>query len=189
MSKTSLPAGLLGIALLCIATAASGDESAGTALLRQPALSREHLAFVYGGDIWLADRDGGHPERLTVHASAYGPHFSPDGQWIAYSATYAGNTDVYVIPTSGGQPRRLTWHPARDEVDGWSPDGKRILFASPRAVANNRSNQLYEVALSGGFEHKIMEAVAWEASWSPDGTRLAYRPYRTAYEGPSGWRV
>ena len=182
------PAGLLGIAFLCTAIAAYGEDSADTALLRQPALSREHLAFVYGGDIWVADRAGQQPVRLTVHASADGPHFSPDGQWIAYSATYAGNTDVYVIPTAGGQPRRLTWHPSHDEVDGWSPDGKRILFASPRAVANNRSNQLYEIPLTGGFEHKIMDAVAWEASWSPDGTRLAYRPYRTAYQGPSGWR-
>ncbi|MDE2137001.1 MAG: PDZ domain-containing protein [Gammaproteobacteria bacterium] len=167
---------------------ARAAESAGTLLLRQPTLAREHLAFIYGGDIWVTDRAGEHPERLTVHASASSPRFSPDGQWIAYSATYAGNTDVYVIPVGGGQPRRLTFHPARDEVDGWSPDGKQILFASPREVANSRSNQLYEVALTGGFEHKVMQAVAWEASWSSDGTRLAYRPYRTAFEGPSGWR-
>ena len=181
-------AGALAAFLLTPCLAASADEGAGTLLLRQPTLSREHLAFVYGGDVWVADRDGGHARRLTAHASAYGPHFSPDGQWIAYSGTYAGNTDVYVIPAAGGQPRRLTWHPSRDEVDGWSPDGRRILFASPRAVANNRSNQLYEVPVAGGFEHKVMEAVAWEAAWSPDGTRLAYRPYRTAYELSSGWR-
>jgi tricorn protease len=164
------------------------EEASETRLLRQPTLSREHLAFIYGGDIWVADRNGGNPQRRTAHASAYGPHFSPDGLWIAYTATYAGNADVYVIPTAGGQPRRLTWHPARDEADGWSPDGKRILFASPRAIANNRSNQLYEIPLAGGFERKVMEAVAWEAAWSPDGTRLAYRPYRTAYELTSGWR-
>src|SRR5581483_8610173 len=66
--------------------------------------------------------------------------------------------------------------------------GQRILFASPREVANSRSSQLYEIALTGGFERKVMEAVAAEGSWSPDGTRLAYRPYRIAYEGPSGWR-
>ncbi|HXD82379.1 MAG TPA: PDZ domain-containing protein [Candidatus Acidoferrum sp.] len=170
----------------CLPTVA--EEASETRLLRQPTLSREHLAFIYGGDIWVADRNGGNPQRRTAHASAYGPHFSPDGLWIAYTATYAGNADVYVIPTAGGQPRRLTWHPARDEADGWSPDGKRILFASPRAIANNRSNQLYEIPLAGGFERKVMEAVAWEAAWSPDGTRLAYRPYRTAYELTSGWR-
>ncbi len=188
MSTRLTRAGALATLLLAACLTASSEEAAGTLLLRQPTLSREHLAFVYGGDIWVADRDGGHPERLTAHASAYGPHFSPDGQWIAYSATYAGNTDVYVIPAAGGQPRRLTWHPSRDEADGWSPDGQRILFASPRAVANNRSNQLYEIPLAGGFERKVMEAVAWEASWAPDGKRLAYRPYRTAYELTSGWR-
>ena len=188
MNTRLWPAPALGMLLLSLTLQAFAAEDPGTLLLRQPSLSREHLAFVYGGDIWVAGRAGEHPERLTVHASADAPHFSPDGQWIAYSATYAGNTDVYVIPTAGGQPKRLTFHPARDEVDGWSPDGSRILFASPRAVANNRSNQLYEIPLTGGFEHRIMEAVAWEASWSGDGTRLAYRPYRTAYEGPSGWR-
>jgi len=181
-------AGVLAAFLLAPGLAASGEEPTGTLLLRQPTLSREHLAFIYGGDIWVADRDGGHPQRLTAHASAHSPRFSPDGQWIAYSAIYAGNTDVYVIPAAGGQPRRLTWHPARDEVDGWSPDGRRILFASPRAVANSRSNQLYEIPLTGGFERKIMEAVAWEGAWSPDGTRLAYRPYYSAYEGTAGWR-
>ncbi|HUO19657.1 MAG TPA: PDZ domain-containing protein [Steroidobacteraceae bacterium] len=188
MNKKLLAAAALGLLLGCLGLEARGEESPGTRLLRQPTLAREHLAFIYGGDVWVTDRAGRHPARLTVHASASSPRFSPDGQWIAYSATYAGNTDVYVIPVGGGQPRRLTFHPARDEVDGWSPDGKRILFASPREVANSRSNQLYEIPLTGGFEHKIMQAVAWEASWSPDGTRLAYRPYRTAYEGPSGWR-
>jgi tricorn protease len=186
--STVTRAGALAALLLGVCLSASGAEPAGTLLLRQPTLSREHLAFIYGGDIWVADRDGQRPVRLTVHASAYAPHYSPDGQWIAYSASYAGNTDVYVIPSAGGQPRRLTWHPGRDEANGWSPDGRRILFASPRAVANNRSNQLYDVPLAGGFERRIMEAVAWEAAWSPDGTRLAYRPYRTAYELNSGWR-
>ncbi|MFZ8387983.1 hypothetical protein ACO1MC_14375, partial [Staphylococcus aureus] len=82
---------------------------------RQPALSNDHLAFVYAGDLWLADRDGSHPRRLTSHAaSEFAPRFSPDGRRIAFSASYDGNTDVYVIGLDGGQPRRLTWHPAPD---------------------------------------------------------------------------
>ena len=34
---------------------------------------------------------------------------SPDGRWIAFTGTYDGNADVYVVAAAGGQPRRLTW--------------------------------------------------------------------------------
>src|ERR1700723_3630950 len=173
--------------LPCFALHAAEDSP--TRLLRQPAVSKDHIAFVYGGDIWVSDRDGGHAVQLTSHPGAeFAPHFSPDGRWIAFSANYDNNTDVYVIPVEGGQPRRLTWHPAADVVTGWSVDGKRVLFVSTREVANSRSGQLYEVSLDGGYERKIMKAVAVEGSWSPDGKRIAYRPYIMAYAGPSGWR-
>ncbi|MDH0867562.1 S41 family peptidase [Mitsuaria sp. GD03876] len=170
-------------------TPSAAPAPAATMLLREPAISARHLAFVYGGDLWIANRDGSQPRRLAGHAAPeFAPRFSPDGQWIAFSASYDGNTDVYVIAAAGGQPRRLTWHPAADQVSGWSPDGKRVLFASNREVLNNRSKQLFEVPLEGGFERKVMEAVAYEGAWSPDGTRLAYRPYQAAYVGVSGWR-
>ncbi|HEY9102261.1 S41 family peptidase [Chitinimonas sp.] len=160
-----------------------------TLLLRQPSVSRDHLAFVYGGDIWVTDRAGQHPVRLTSHpATESAPHFSPDGKWIAFSASYDNNTDVYVIPVEGGQPRRLTWHPGFDVVNGWSADGKRVLFSSSREIANSRSNQLYEVPLDGGFERKVMDAIAFEGSWDAAGKWLAYRPFRAAYAGTAGWR-
>jgi len=167
----------------------SPDAGHETRLIHQPAVSRDHLAFVYGGDLWTSDRDGQHPVQLTSHpANEFAPHFSPDGQWIAFSASYDGNTDVYVVPTAGGQPRRLTWHPGADSVSGWSADGQRVLFASAREVGNSRSGQLYEVPLAGGFEQKVMEAVAVEGAWSPGGRLLAYRPTIMAHVGASGWR-
>jgi tricorn protease len=178
----------LAVLSLCCAAARAADD-AGTRLLRQPAVSKDHLAFVYGGDIWVCDRDGGHPVQITSHpASEFAPHFSPDGRWIAFSAGYDNNIDVYVVPVEGGQPRRLTWHPAADVVMGWSADGKRVLFVSKREIANSRSSQFYEVPLEGGYERKVMNAVAVEGGWSPDGKRLAYRPYLMAYSGSSGWR-
>lgn len=178
----------LGLALVACNAAAAAPEPE-TRLIRQPAVSRDHLAFVYGGDLWTSDRDGQHPVQLTTHpANEFAPHFSPDGQWIAFSASYDGNTDVYVVPTAGGQPRRLTWHPGADLAAGWSADGKRVLFTSAREVANSRSSQFYEVPLEGGFERKVMEAVAVEGAWSPDGRLLAYRPTTMAHSAASGWR-
>lgn len=38
-----------------------------TLLLRTPSISKDHLVFVYAGDIWIAQRDGSYPVRLTVH--------------------------------------------------------------------------------------------------------------------------
>lgn len=183
----ALPAFALAAATLLATTLAGAAEP--TLLLRQPAVSREHLAFVHAGDLWLADRNGGNARRLTSHAaSEFAPRFSPDGRSIAYSASYGGNTDVYLIGLDGGAPRRLTWHPAEDIVCGFSPDGQRVLFASPREVLNHRSRQLFEVPVSGGFEKKLMTAPAYEGAWSPDGRQLAYRPYGAANSGSSGWR-
>ena len=180
---------LLAFFLLYQSTAADAADDSGTRLLRQPSVSKDHLAFVFGGDIWISDRDGNRPVRITAHPAAeFAPHFSPDGRWIAFSATYDNNTDVYVVPVDGGQPRRLTWHPAADLVTGWSPDSKRVLFTSNREIANSRSSQLFEVPLTGGYEKKLMKAVAVEGVWSADGKRLAYRPYIMAYAGVSGWR-
>jgi tricorn protease len=179
----------LAVAWMTSGLAQSALAAEPTLMLRQPAVSKDHLAFVYAGDLWLADRNGGNARRLTTHAaSEFAPRFSPDGQRIAYSASYDGNTDVYAIALDGSAPRRLTWHPAPDVVNGWSPDGKRVLFASPREVLNNRSNQLYEVNVDGGYEQQVMKAVAYEGAWSADGRQLAYRPYNAAYAGVSGWR-
>jgi tricorn protease len=188
-SQDSILARAVALASLLTCIHANAADDTEVRLLRQPTLSRDHLAFVYAGDIWVSDRDGQHPTRITTHpATEFAPHFSPDGNWIAFSAAYDNNVDVYVVSVNGGQPKRLTWHPAADVVTGWSPDSKRILFTSEREVSNSRSGQFYEVPLDGGFERKVMQAVGIEGAWSADGKRLVYRPYLAAYAGTSGWR-
>ncbi len=178
------------LALLCALACGTVTAAEGTRLLRQPDISATHLAFVYGGDIWLAERNGANARQLTTHpASEFAPKFSPDGNWLAFSASYDNNTDVYVMPVSGGAATRLTFHPGADTVNGWSPDGKSVIFASNREVANSRSNQLYSVPLTGGFEQKLMAAVAFEGDLSADGKKLAYRPNNMAHSGASGWRL
>ncbi|VTQ08615.1 hypothetical protein [Sphingobacterium daejeonense] len=68
-----------------------------TLLLRNPSISQNHISFVYGGDIWIADKNGQNPRRLTVNpAVEQNPIFSPDGSKIAFTGNYDGNTDVYV---------------------------------------------------------------------------------------------
>lgn len=146
-----------------------------TKLLRQPDISREGVVFVYGGDLWLVGRGGGTARRLTANPSIKrAPKFSPDGQHIAFTGNYDGNTDVYVIPSSGGEPRRLTYHPDADGVLGWTPDSKAVLFRSARNSYTGRTRQLFTVPVTGGAERQLPLPEAGLASFSPDGTRLAY---------------
>ncbi len=78
-----------------------------TRLLAQPAVSPMHIAFIYGGDLWLAKRDGSAVRRLTSEPGEKAlPQFSPDGKLIAYTAQVDGNADVYVVPAEGGMPTR-----------------------------------------------------------------------------------
>ncbi len=162
---------------------------AGTKMLAEPALSKDNIAFIYAGDLWLANKKGDSATRLTTtSATESNPHFSPDGKWIAYSANHDENTDVYLISVQGDQPTRLTWHPGRDQVNGWSSDGKRILFTSRREMKIGRSAQAWEISIKGGLPIKVMDAVVQSAAWSPDGKTLAYQPYNTAHRGASGWR-
>ncbi|QJW92828.1 S41 family peptidase [Frigoriglobus tundricola] len=168
--------------LLASATAAPAQPDAtDTRLLTMPAVSAKHIAFIYAEDLWVADIDGKNPRRLTTDLGLESnPVFSPDGQTIAFSAQYDGNTDVYTIPLAGGTPTRLTSHPNPDTVRGFTPDGKSVLFSSPRHVYSNRYSQLFTVPLTGGMPTQLPIPWGFEAAYSPDGDFIAYTPVRDA---------
>ena len=158
-------------------TAAAGPDVHDTRLLSEPAVSAERVAFIYAGDLWTCALDGGAVRRLTSDLGVESsPTFSADGKWIAFSAQYEGNTDVYVVPTEGGVPKRLTWHPGNDVAQGFTPDGKSVLFTSPRSVYTARYTQLWTVPVDGGPEQPLPIPHADRAVYSPDGRRIAYNP-------------
>ena len=144
-------------------------------LLRQPDINKTQIVFVYGGDLWTVPRSGGLARRITANPSIKrNPKFSPDGSQIAFTGNYDGNSDVYTIPADGGEPKRLTYHPMPDLVEGWTPDGKAILFRSNRTSFSYRFNKLFTVPVNGGMEKELPLPEAGLASFSPDGTKLAY---------------
>ena len=145
-------------------------------LLRDPVVSKSQVAFSYAGSIWVANRDGSTVRRLTSGGHEEKPSFSPDGSQIAFTGNYDGTHGVYVVPAAGGEPRRLTYHPADADVQGWTPDGKRILFSSLRTAFAGGVIQLFTVSLEGGFATQVPLVRAAEGSFSPDGARIAYVP-------------
>ncbi|HEY2914594.1 MAG TPA: protease, partial [Candidatus Angelobacter sp.] len=151
-------------------------HASGPLLMQKPTLSKTHIAFSYAGDLWLVAREGGEARLLTSgEGTKTDPVFSPDGSMIAFSGDYDGNVDVYVMPSEGGVPHRLTHHPAVDEVVGWSPDGKSVLFRSTRN-SYSRFNRLFTVSLEGGLPHELPLPTAESGAFSPDGKHIAYVP-------------
>jgi tricorn protease len=143
-----------------------------TLMLAQPAVSADHVAFTYAGDLWIARHDGSGVRQVTTHKGVESsPRFSPDGRTLAFSAQYDGNTDVYVVPVEGGVPRRLTWHPGSDIVQDFTVDGSAVLFTSARAVYTGRHRQLFTVTLDGKFPEQLPVPTAFKATYSPDGSK------------------
>jgi tricorn protease len=168
MSRRLLPAILL---------TALAAHAAGTRLLRTPTVSGSQIAFAYANNIWSVARSGGNAQRLTsFQGLTSNPHFSPDGKWLAFSAEYGGNLDVYVMPAEGGEPKRLTWHPGPDTVQGWTADGKNVLFTSARASDGPTAiARFWTVPAEGGVESPLPLPRGYQGKISPDGARIAYR--------------
>ena len=182
-----IPARIAGLFLMTaglffITSGASAIDHLNTRLMSQPAISDNHIAFIYANDLWLANSDGSNPTRLTVDEGVESsPYFSPDGKHIAFSAEYDGNRDVYLLPVEGGIPRRLTWHPGSDYARGFTMDGENVLFLSQRSVHTRRYAQLFTVPVEGGYPTQLEIPNAYHACYSPDGTSMVYSPVPDAF--------
>jgi tricorn protease len=162
-------------------------DTTDTWLLTQPAVSATHVAFIYAGDLFVADLAGAsnpsNVRRLTTDDGVESnPAFSPDGKTIAFSAQYDGNLDVFTVPVTGGAPVRLTWHPMADVVQGFTPDGRSVMFTSQRATYTGRYSQLFTVPVQGGIEEALPIPNASRAIASPDGQRIAYNPLAPRFQ-------
>lgn len=131
---------------------------------RWPAIHGERIVFTAEGDLWSVPITGGTARRLTSHP---GPEdharISPDGKFVAFSATYDGPTEAYVMPLEGGLPTRLTWDGAGATVVGWSPDGR--VAVSSRAWSTLPNEQLALIDPSSGDTTPVPLAQAAEADW------------------------
>jgi tricorn protease len=177
---------IFACAMLSCTMPAVAQENQEGRLLRFPDIYKDKVAFVYGGDIWLATTSGGAARRLTSHPGReLFPKFSPDGKWLAFTGQYDGNFNVYVMPSDGGQPKQLTFYqgaarPLSDrmgmlnEVINWTPDSKNIVFLSRRDASNGWTKRPYTINIAGGLAEPMPMDQGGLLSFSADGTKTAY---------------
>ena len=163
-------------------------------LLRFPATNGKDVVFTYAGDLYRVPIAGGEATRLTSHVGTeMFARFSPDGQQIAFTAQYDGNTEVYLMPKTGGEPERLTYTATneRDDIGDrmgpnnivmtWTRDGKNILYRN--RISDGFSGKLWSVSAEGDMPEQLPLPEGGFCSYSPDGKKLAYnrvmREFRT----------
>jgi TolB protein len=124
--------------------------------------------------VWLMDADGGNQRQLTTpHTTSsteqndWRPDWSPDGDWIAFERHVserecdpndcARTSDIYVTRSDGTSLRRLTKSGNNNEPR-WSPDGRRIVFASTRARAQRDFGDIYVMKADGTGQTRLTSA-------------------------------
>lgn len=162
---------------------------------RDPAIHGQTIVFTAEGDLWRVDAKGGAAMRLTSHpAYETSAAISPDGKQVAFSASYEGPTEAYVMPITGGLPRRLTWDGESTLVVGWSPDGRVACRTSRFSTLPNAQLVLVEPKSLKQFRVPLHQAA--DGSWSKSGslcfTRFAKQGSSTKrYQGGTAeniWR-
>jgi len=172
--------------LVCLITSAKSEVN-GTALLRYADIHKNHVTFVYAGDIYTADINTGNSKRLTSHEGFETfPKFSRDGSKIAFTAEYTGSRQVYVMNVDGSDLTQLTWYndvgnmPPRGGFDyrilDWSADDQNILVKANRLPWGVRIGQPYWVPVDGGMEQPLAVPETGGGMLSPDGTKFVYTP-------------
>jgi tricorn protease len=176
---------VVSMILACSLLSVAQDAQEGR-LLRFPDIYKDKIAFMYGGDLWLASSSGGVARRITSHPGReLFPKFSPDGKWLAFTGQYDGNFNVYVMPSDGGQPKQLTFYqgsaqPLSDrmgvlnQVIGWTPDSRNIVFLSRRDASNGWIKRPYTISIDGGLAQPMPMDEGGLLSFSSDGTKIAY---------------
>jgi len=129
------------------------------------------LLFSREGRIESVPVAGGTPQAIDLGSAEYSINFhgiSPDGTMLAVttlSRSHENELAIFVVPAGGGARRRITIN-SPSGWQGWSPDGKTILFT---ALRNGRYG-IYTIPVGGGDEVRLADSPAFgSAEYSPDG--------------------
>ena len=145
-------------------------------------------------ELYVMNIDGSNQRRLTNHpARDYSPAWSPGGKRIAFVSRafefdgevhFRGgrpSAEIYVMDADGDNLQNLTLSAGRDFSPAWSPDGKRIAYASDRDERFNY--EIYVMDADGGNLQNLTNQPLddRDPSWSPDGQQIVFSTRRIGH--------
>ncbi|HTE18531.1 MAG TPA: hypothetical protein VK689_09145 [Armatimonadota bacterium] len=154
-------------------------------------------------DLYSVDPKGRNLRQLT-DTLGYdgGAFFSPDGSKICYrahhpqsaedQATYRGllakhlvkpsKMELYVMNADGSNKQQITSNGAANFCPFFTPDGKRLIFASNMDDPKGRNFELYMINLNGTGLERVTHEPTFDGfpMFSPDGKKLIFASNRGA---------
>ncbi|MGI8750593.1 MAG: TolB family protein [Thermoleophilaceae bacterium] len=137
--------------------------------------SRNRIAFVRGGDIYVARRNG--PSRRLTRGAQ--PDWSPHGSKLVF----VRDGDLYTAPLRGLRPRRLPIGAGEGRRPVWSPDGRRIAYELGVSALNGVYScggyteciSIYAIRAKGPGRRRVLahrtggayEVQAFDPIWQP----------------------
>ncbi|MFQ5927358.1 MAG: prolyl oligopeptidase family serine peptidase [Terriglobia bacterium] len=140
------------------------------------------LALAIGGTSWAAEETKNIQklEAMDVFQLEYAadPQISPDGNYIVYARMFMDimkdrrRSNLWLLKADGSDHRPLTSGSRNDFSPRWSPDGKKLLYAS----SAEGSVQLYLRWMDTGQTAKLTQLTRspFGLSWSQDGKWIAF---------------
>jgi serine/threonine-protein kinase len=131
---------------------------------------------------WL-DSAGKLSPLRSIAADWSSPSFSPDGTRLAMDISDGTQTDIWIYDWARDTMSRLTFDPADDVRPSWSPDGRRVVFASKRE--KGAQNLYWQRADGVGEPQKLTYGpnLKYGGSLHPSGKFLAYTEMRPQTAG------
>ena len=120
-------------------------------------------------------------------ASEYNASYSPDGTKIIFVSDRTGKPELYIATSNFGNPTQLTNGNCVNESPTWSPEGRRIYWASTCDGDYDiyRADVAYEFDTQNNVNAKLLNVANLTNNTtddrfprvSPDGHTLAYTSY------------
>jgi Tol biopolymer transport system component len=158
-------------------------------------------------DLWTMKPDGSAKKQITkTEGYDGGPVFSRDGSkmvWRAFhpdtpekTATYRDllkqdltapmKMELWIADGDGSHAKQITKYGCASFAPTFTPDGKKILFASNKHKCDSRDFELYMVNLDGSGLEQVTSYGGFTSfpEFSPDGKKLVFA---SSYQGTGNY--